>query len=707
MYIVTVKKIIWFMWFCCVDAILIAYDCKNPATNVTAISLRDVSACPDPENGYEIEEAYAQIIEKKRFEHIHVYSCLIEVTRIIKHCGAFSHESSVEGGLLTYIHEIGAEECRKTHIFKEFRGIRGHAISRLRANATISSSVTLAGNIDEKRNCEPGQYNENGQNWKNVLVQSSIKITLRDYFAKVSLETNEIMLSNGVTCSFLEGYCMDSITGESTWDRISPGECKQYSVLYEGKATYVKEKDPYQQRNRYVVVEEISKVFALQLIRKESICGAFVWQSEHPSLLVFERKNAAEPSQFSLDYGTQQADLISYINTKFMYVEQSLKRNFNTMFAQTVHRRCLLHREILKNRLLLAPLTPNSVASIVKTQLGVVAQVAGEVMYIMKCLPVAVEIRRSNKCYVELPVTFNNKSFFLSPVTRILQEHAEEVECNSIIPPMYYLNNKWIGFDPRPIQGVTPQVLSIDVEVPFKFQSIKDLGSGGLYTYKEIKKAQDAMMFNLERPALNNIIIRKMAGHNVESQGYSALTLFNTEELEEIANSTIRKLYGYFTVLGEWTSGLLGIYFIFRVIKYIIEIFLNAVALHRIGGCSLNLIFSFWDTLTLFILHNKQRKHYTNNKESYARNADHPDDDLREAGTNKIPSAPLEQTVFTTVNVENERPKLQHHLPKNDKTSNYSTLRTTLQTLSPIPEHLTDLSWSMYEKTDHKTTNKK
>ena len=44
---------------------------------------------------------------------------------------------------------------------------------------------------------------------------------------------------------------------------------------------------------------------------------------------------------------------------------------------------------------------------------------------------------------------------------------------------------------------------------------------------------------------------------------------------------------------------------------------------------------------------------------------------------------------------------------KNDNTSNYSTLRTKLKTLTPIPEHLATISWSMYENTDLKTTNKK
>lgn len=174
----------------------------------------------------------------------------------------------------------------------------------------------------------------------------------------------------------------------------------------------------------------------------------------------------------------------------------------------------------------------------------------------------------------------------MSPVTRILQEHAEQVDCNAIIPPMYYLENNWIGFDPLPTSGIKPQELEVDSEEPHEFQIIKDLGAGGLYTYQEIKKAQESVMFGLERHALNHIIVHKTAGQDVESQGYSSLNLFNREETEKKTNSAIRKIYGVFTQLGEWASGILGLYFIFRILKFVVETFINAVALHQFNGCS-------------------------------------------------------------------------------------------------------------------------
>ncbi|CAH1183131.1 unnamed protein product [Ceutorhynchus assimilis] len=168
------------------------------------------------------------------------------------------------------------------------------------------------------------------------------------------------------------------------------------------------------------------------------------------------------------------------------------------------------------------------VASLVKNTLGYVAKVA--VVYLMKCVAVPVELRReTHNCYVELAVTAYNESYFMSPVTRIMQKHAEQTECSTLIPPLYYINIQWIEFAPTPPTGILPQEFEPEAEENFSFRSIKDLVSGGIYTYNEIKKAPEAMTFGLGRNALNNMIIRRVAGQAVQDQRYSTLNLFSKE----------------------------------------------------------------------------------------------------------------------------------------------------------------------------------
>lgn len=224
----------------------------------------------------------------------------------------------------------------------------------------------------------------------------------------------------------------------------------------------------------------------------------------------------------------------------------------------------------------------------------------------------------------------------------------------------------------------------MDTEELPKFHTIKDLGAGGLYTYQEIRKAQDSIMFAVERNALNNIMVRGVSGQTVNTQGISMLNLFDKEELENLANSAIRKLYGCFSVIGEWTSGLLGIYFIFRIVKFVVEAFMNAVALHKLHGCSLHLIASFWDTLTLFILHKKQRDS-SSQSDSHNLLMSPILGNNQEVISGEVPSCPgvVNPPVFHTT----------AEMPE-DSATNFAHLRKELTNLPPI-------RWSLFERTGH------
>ncbi|KAG5900345.1 hypothetical protein JTB14_033796 [Gonioctena quinquepunctata] len=72
---------------------------------------------------------------------------------------------------------------------------------------------------------------------------------------------------------------------------------------------------------------------------------------------------------------------------------------------------------------------------LVKKSGGYVGRVLGEVLHIMRCVPRTVTIRRTKKCYNELPIVVNNASKFMAPVTSIIQTYAEEVDYNRLMPP--------------------------------------------------------------------------------------------------------------------------------------------------------------------------------------------------------------------------------------------------------------------------------
>lgn len=112
----------------------------------------------------------------------------------------------------------------------------------------------------------------------------------------------------------------------------------------------------------------------------------------------------------------------------------------------------------------------------------------------------------------------------MAPLTRIIQNHAEEIDCNNMIPPLYFIDDQWLGLTPHPTIATQPKTLKLEEEINFHFDLIQPLGAKDLYTQEEVNAAQRALTFGTERKAVENIITRRAAGMNVNSQGYTVST---------------------------------------------------------------------------------------------------------------------------------------------------------------------------------------
>lgn len=581
---------------------LIAYDCENKDVDISTISIRDVAPCVEPDGEYLSEQTEVTVLQRNEIRLKKVQTCLIEVTRLITHCGMHSHTSVVEGGLSTQILQIGSEECSSLHRYQSIK-LYGQEIGRIIMNGTTTASLTILGSVDESGSCQGTIYHELGRTWKSVIITASIKITATDYLARVKLDENEISLMSGVTCNYLKGYCFDTTFGETVWNENEFQACeRQLSILYQGSATKITQKS---NKKVYIVIEQEEKIFAVSYVKKTWQCGKEFWQTEHPKILVIEEAKEIF-LQGSMKLLPQNTNLISYINSKFLYIEQAYKRDIEKLYIDTVYRRCLIQREILRNRLVMAPFSPNVIGQLLQNEKGYIGRVLGEVLYVMKCVPTPVQIRRTEACYHELPVSSNNKSMFMSPVTRILQSHAEEIECNSVTPPLYFLDNEWVGLTPYPTIKRSPKQLTVEEAPNLQFSPIQPVGQHGLYTQEEISKVQKILTFGTERKAVENIITRRVTGLRAENQGYTTLKIFNTEELAELGKSTLRQIYGWFTDIGIFMSSLIGVYVIFRAIKYSIGVILNGLHLYQVAGCSISLIASLWNTLAVWVIQRQQ-----------------------------------------------------------------------------------------------------
>ncbi|CAB0028037.1 unnamed protein product [Trichogramma brassicae] len=122
--------------------------------------------------------------------------------------------------------------------------------------------------------------------------------------------------------------------------------------------------------------------------------------------------------------------------------------------------KCELERKVIENTLSIATTQPAEVARKIMKSQGWTGIVRGEIIYLVKCLRVMTELRKTDDCYEQLPVTFQNQSMFLAPRTRILVANGKEVQCDGRLPPMFKLGDQWYRSIPHIVPAATPEILA-------------------------------------------------------------------------------------------------------------------------------------------------------------------------------------------------------------------------------------------------------
>ena len=131
-------------------------------------------------------------------------------------------------------------------------------------------------------------------------------------------------------------------------------------------------------------------------------------------------------------------DIFTYVNSKFIYVEQYIRTEVNRLYHDFLTQRCILEQQVFRKTLTLATQLPDEFAYHLMKGPGYVSEIAGEAVHIVKCIPVEVKYLKTEECYLQLPVFRGNQSFFLFPRTYILTKSGIQPNRNSFLTPLYH-----------------------------------------------------------------------------------------------------------------------------------------------------------------------------------------------------------------------------------------------------------------------------
>ena len=309
---------------------------------------------------------------------------------------------------------------------------------------------------------------------------------------------------------------------------------KKYTKLFSG--TVDKIVDPEKPNNPvYAIEADVTFAFTAQGVT--SACNSDLICTESPAHFIIETDNP-QALDMPLVTAAENIDLMAYVNTKIVFVQQHAKKQMKDLYHDVLMHKCQLEKKVIANALSTAITQPAHFGFQLTRKPGFIGVVAGEAISIVQCQPVSVTFRRTSTCYQEMPVDRDGKAYFMAPRTHILTQVGVRYQCSSVLPPMYFIANKWFKLFPEPIESKRPEIISPETRPTWKYADPKKLAQTGLYSLQQLESVRKALMFPIERTAILNSIARGMVGRNVTGDNINVSHLINADSIEKIFRTT-------------------------------------------------------------------------------------------------------------------------------------------------------------------------
>lgn len=581
---------------------LVGYDCTSSVANITAISLFSVLPCEldhKPQSEY---LSVIQVVQQRSVSRVHTFSCLVIRSSLIHHCGMHHHTSLGPVSVGEIMH-MSHTQCSDLHHFGKLAIGSGALLTGFKINETVQISITEHGYSDSEFKCRGTSFSHHGIAYYDAVMKSSYTVTLMEEWASLDLDTGDLKMSTGYTHPFKTGQSFDASAGDVFWSTQDNQDCTptSYLVLHEGAGIiYQGHRDA-----KTLVVNSSTHAMAVGILGPTLVCHQPALRTEHPKIFIV-MKHPGSPSFFFKKSIVDPAniDMFLYINSKLVYLERHMGYQMSLVYEHFHKRTCNIKHQLLRHLTAIAVMNPEEFAWLYSKRPGVTAVLRGELIYLMECQAVPVTIRKpSGRCYNELPVTFNNTPMYIKPRSRILVHYGSEIDCSPIVPAGFMIEGRWWALRPDSTQLPAPTTLSAEPEEgKWSYTSPHDLFKSGIYTLEELLAFQKRLLFSFEKPAISHTLSSAAANQPADLSGLDGAGLFHPGQLEEIQKNFMSKIWGWYWNISVVLGGLVGIYFIFQLIKSLINSIITCTCLYRSFGCGIEILACCFSSCAKYLL---------------------------------------------------------------------------------------------------------
>ncbi|KAH0944445.1 hypothetical protein HN011_009617, partial [Eciton burchellii] len=324
--------------------------------------------------------------------------------------------------------------------------------------------------------------------------------------------------------------------------------------------------------------------------------------TEHPKLFILETQRGRTFKAKS-KISVNNLDIFAYVNSKFVYVEKHIKNQLTKLYTNIMEQKCALEKQILQNALSFSSTAPDEKAFRIMKTPGYTAVTAGEVIHLIKCIPVECRARQTNECHYELPVTYQNQTYFLTPRSRILVKSGTPRDCNELLPIIFKIHDSWFRSMPRLVETIPPPNIQPLTRSTWKYVNPAFLATSGIYSSSDLERLRSHELHHVEKPSMLNTIARGAIGQRIPEGSISMINLLDEKSLDKIAESAGARIWKGFITFGSASAGVLAVFIIARLAKLIIDTIIHGYALHSFYGCGIHLLAAIWSSVTHLILH--------------------------------------------------------------------------------------------------------
>lgn len=415
---------------------LIGYDCNTPYDNGTIVSLLEDDTCHLNEEDLILHDVPIEMLHHPRITTVNVLSCRIEIEYVINN--PKNKNNNVINNKRHYV-PVGLSSCIS---------LNAHGIFQF-GNSTFD---TLVKNDVNSRLIYPSDeaLSIPSENLKiKETVNTYIHIVYKNYFVKVDLLINKILLNVGTTCTYTNLECTDEEGFQNFWSPVFLDKCEksQQSIIYRGTA---KRMQSIGHSSAYALKH--NNVSMILFIRTQhSICNVTVLQTEHPRIVV---KEVSEEYLKNQKY-VNKIRFLAYSANSYINVITNDNLDVKNVYISQGKDRCIKREMELHTSLIMAQKDPSLFAYSFMGMPGYSAYIRGEAAQLFQCTAVPARIRTTGDCFLELPVTVNGQPMYLQPKTRTITTRGTEITCNPLATAMYRIKSQWHTLTPKPEESKT------------------------------------------------------------------------------------------------------------------------------------------------------------------------------------------------------------------------------------------------------------